>query len=76
MDTPKEIERLRRKAANVRVREILALLKAAGWTGRKKKHWVYSKPHCYPIIVPDHSRALKVGTVHDILDRIEEDYLG
>ena len=74
MDVRDEITRLRRKAANVRSREIFTLLEATGWSGRKRKHWVYSKAGHFPIIVPDHPGALKVGTVHQILDRIEEDY--
>jgi predicted RNA binding protein YcfA (HicA-like mRNA interferase family) len=73
MDIAKEVARLRRGAGNVRQRDVRALLEAAGWTGRKRKHCVYTKPGRYPIIVPDHPGALKVGTVHDILDGIEDD---
>ena len=74
MNVRDEINTLRRRAANVRLREIFTLLEATGWAGRKRKHWVYSKAGHFPIIVPDHPRALKVGTVHQILDRVEEDY--
>jgi len=75
MDVPAEIQRLRRKAANVTTQEMCRLAEAAGWSGRRRKHWVYSRPGRFPVVIPDHSGSLKPGTVRQILDQLEEDYL-
>ena len=75
MDVHAEISRLRRRRANIRFREIASLMEAAGWERRAGKHSaVFSKSGRRPIVVPDHSGALKPGTALRILDDIEADF--
>jgi predicted RNA binding protein YcfA (HicA-like mRNA interferase family) len=67
----KRIVALRARASNVKSKELQRLAEAAGWLPRKGgKHLTYVKGgRSFPI--PTHSGALKVGTVHRILDCIE-----
>jgi len=69
-----EIERLRRRPANVRPDELAALAKAAGWNTRRggRHRWVFQKPEQpRPIVIPDHPGNLTPRIVRMVLNQIE-----
>ena len=75
MDAGEELKRLRRRAANVHPEELVSLARAVGReVARGGKHpWKCKRPGRLPFTIPNHPGTLKPGTVHKILDRIEED---
>ena len=66
---------LKRRAGNVKSREITAIAEASGWIYRKsrKGHDIYKKEGARRALsVPRHARALKKGMALKLIGVIEE----
>ncbi len=71
MDPKEEIERLKRRPANITTRELRNLAEALGYVGEKRKHWNYRKPGLLVVSIPDHTGSLKPNTARKILSLLE-----
>ena len=78
-DIQDEIEQLRRKPANVCHRELRNIAQALGrtrdTTRGKEPTFVNREMRWTPLSIPDHPGALAKGTVHSILDQLEDDLM-
>ena len=74
-DIKRELQALKRRAGNVKSREIIAIAEASGWIYRNTRggHTIHTKQGARrPLSVPQHAKDLKKGTALKLLRIIEE----
>jgi len=71
----RRIQRLRQRKANVRFRELRALLEGAGWELKSVRgsHHSFVKAGRRPLIIINHPGALSPLSVDRTLDEVERD---
>lgn len=75
MNLRRRIQRLRQRKANVRFRELRALLESAGWEAKSVRgsHHSFVKAGRRPLTIVNHPGALKPLSVDRTLDELERD---
>ena len=74
-DIRREVNELARRPDNIRHREIEKVAVDAGWSYRRTTggHAIYTKPGARrPLSIPQHSKAMKRGTVVKLIGIIRE----
>lgn len=75
MNLRRRIQRLRQRKANVRFRELRALLEGAGWELKRVRgsHHSFVKTSRRPLTIINHPGALSPLSVDRTLDEVERD---